>query len=108
MSKGVGDGNTAKANSASRVAEDHNKLAIPAVDERTGGKAKDEIGQHANGSDETGLGGRVRHGQYEKWVGEVRNLCTNGGDDLPTPQEQIVAVMPERWWLRRLFRSFVC
>ena len=72
MSKGVGDGNTAKTNSASRVTEDHDKLAIPAVNERTGGKAKDEVGQRADGSHETSLGGRVRHGQYKKWVGEVQ------------------------------------
>lgn len=85
MSKGVGDGNTAETHSASRVAEDHDKLAIPAVNERTGGQTKDEVGQHADGSDETGLSGRVSHGQYKKWVGEVRNLCANGGDDLSAP-----------------------
>ena len=107
MSKGVGYGNTAETNSASRVAEDHDKLAIPAVNKCTGGKAKDEVGQHASSSDETGLAGRVRHGQYKKWVGEVRNLCANGRDNLPAPQEQIVAVMPERWRLCRLVRSFI-
>ena len=81
---------------ASSVGDDHRALAVPAVDERSGRKVEEDVGQRLREPDDAGLRRRARLGEDEQRIGDAGDAGTDRGDDLPAPQHYEVAVTPER------------
>ncbi len=80
------DRQTGQRQRAPSIADDHDALAIPPVDQRAHREAEEHIGQRAQRAYEARLGGRVGERQHQQWIGEQRDLGSRHGDCLSAPQ----------------------
>ncbi|MFD2352449.1 hypothetical protein ACFSTC_28960 [Nonomuraea ferruginea] len=71
------------------------RRAVPAVHERAGGQADEQVGGGVDAEDEPALRGRPGHGQHEEEEGEVLDVVAGVGDDLAGQEQGEVLVPPE-------------
>ena len=79
-----------------RVGDQHHALAVPAVDQRAGRKVEEHVREGLGEPDEARPRGRVRLREHEERKRHAGDARPDGGDDLPAPEQDEVAVTPER------------
>ena len=92
----IGDGDARQGQRAPCAAEDHRQLAVPAIDQRAGGQGEEEVGDSARRRHEARHGGGAGEGEDQQREGDLRHLRPDDRDQLPAPEQEVVAVAPER------------
>jgi hypothetical protein len=94
MAEHESEGNRDNRGSADQVAADHDRATIPAVDQRSGRQAEEQIGEAAETSQEPCLCRLSGEGKREQREGQRdRDAFADGGNDLAAEQQEEVAAM---------------
>ncbi len=95
MAQQQGYRDTAQSNCAARIAQNHDALAIPAINQRPGGQDEEREGQASQGTNQPGLRRRMCEREYQQRKGQLRNERSHRGDDLAAPQQHVIAIAPQ-------------
>jgi hypothetical protein len=85
----------AKGKPTHEITANHDRLAVPTVEQRTRWQAEQQVGQEARRGQQSGLRGRMREREYQQGQGQGRNVrpqCRNG---LTIPKQKEVTIAPK-------------
>ncbi len=88
---------------ARRVADEHDRAAVPAVGDHAGGQGEDEVGQETDRTQEADADRGAVDVEDEPGEGKLGDLRAEDTEALPAPEGEEIPVVPERIrWRGRL------